>query len=455
MFPRTQAVPAVLPATCVSLLILRHPRDFTSHTSRRGTLQIHVRYSWPCALGAPQLFLGGPDIRRLDRGEATAAPLQIATASGHLELEVLSGVQLKAPSGFIAGEDLVIMSLGDLDADGLIDAVCVDRQQLQLIYMGGEPDGRFEKGTTLDLDGGPEDSPGDLALGDLDGDGFLDTAVCLHQLGELRTLSGGGTLAPSGQVRQLPVGDRPLGLDLADLDLDGDLDVAVGLWGMGSIQTLRNDGAGNLELWNSLGLPGRPTDLASADVDLDGRPEIVFGIDELEVLGAGIGILETDDINGDPALIWSYVDELDRAPLRLAINDWDGDGRPDIGCDQPSPLATSNPLFLSGSDSTMFERVDLELGPWPGTPLPLDIDADGRDDLLSTLVGGSLNVLRNIGEGQFETLPPSEGEGRTVPFGVSDARLDDLDADGQPELVFIGPFSRAIWVGLIEPVQTP
>ena len=57
MFPRTQAVPAVLPATCVSLLILRHPRDFTSHTSRRGTLQIYVRYSWPCALGAPQLFL--------------------------------------------------------------------------------------------------------------------------------------------------------------------------------------------------------------------------------------------------------------------------------------------------------------------------------------------------------------------------------------------------------------
>ncbi len=408
----------------------------------------------PPVFGAVRLFLGGPDIRRLDRGMGAQDPVEVVTASGRLELDVLPGLALKAPSGYIAGDDLVIMNLGDLDADGLTDAVCVDRQQLRLIYMRGLPDGRFEKGDTLALTGGIEESPGDLALGDLDGDSFLDTAVCLYQFSELRTFSGGGTLSPSGAVRQIPVGDRPLGLELADLDLDGDLDVAVGLWGKGAIQTLRNDGLGNLELWNSLDLPGRPTDVASADVDLDGRPELVFGLDEMADIGAGIGIMETDDVNGEPALIWSYLAELDLAPLRLVVHDWNGDGKPDIGCDQPSPLATSSPLFLSGSDATTFDRVDLELGPWPGTPLPLDVDADGRADLLSTLVGGSLNVLGNDGKGQFNALPPGEDDGRTVPFGVSDARLEDLDADGKPELVFIGPFSRAIWVGLIEPIET-
>src|SRR5262249_48927353 len=88
-------------------------------------------------------------------------------------------------------------------------------------------------------------APQSVALGDLDGDGFLDLAVAnsTYPNGTVSVLKnqGDGTFAAA---LSYAVGSAPRSVAVGDVDGDQDLDLAVANYFSNTVSVLRNQGDG-------------------------------------------------------------------------------------------------------------------------------------------------------------------------------------------------------------------
>jgi hypothetical protein len=166
-----------------------------------------------------------------------------------------------------------------LDADGDpyrdLAVACLESELVQVLL--GTSTGAFVLGDSLAVDG----APWEIAAGDVDGDGDDDLAVTHSNLPVTPILSllandGQGNLAlfPTQPVAELHL------LDVAIVDVDGDgwLDIAVA-GGQGNVGYARGNGRGDFERMQYFGLMGGGTpelrsDLVVGDFTGDGRREL-------------------------------------------------------------------------------------------------------------------------------------------------------------------------------------
>lgn len=132
---------------------------------------------------------------------------------------------------------------GDLDGDGLDDAVSVDSFSIfnappsfSITVLLSDRAGAFRAPVTYPTGDGPVSG----ALGDLDGDGALDVAVSAVGSSVVTVYAGDGRGGLTEHGR-LPVVRQPQTPVIADFDADGDADVAVP--GVGQLSVLRNTAA--------------------------------------------------------------------------------------------------------------------------------------------------------------------------------------------------------------------
>ena len=231
--------------------------------------------------------------------------------------------------------------LGDLDDDGLLDAVVAgccgrlftlnpdnDTPNFSWVWRNQSEAGRSAGQMLTALDGLAVQA---AALGDVDGDGTLDlfVAVMAPPQGRNRDAAdrvllndGAGDLADSGQR----LGDSDsTAVALGDVDGDGDLDALVGD-GSGAVVWFNQGGAqaGQEGTFDPSGrtLRGRPVmALFLADLDGDGDPDAVIG----ERSGARIW---WNDGHG----IFTRSRQRFSASQKhgWAVGDFDGDGRLDV-----------------------------------------------------------------------------------------------------------------------------
>jgi len=307
----------------------------------------------------------------------------------------------------------MVAPIRDTDGDGRVDAV--DGVAVLVISHDGEPDNR--RGLLRALDGatGTElwtlheaylNAPSQLAVGDLDGDGFPEIVGHRYPRGTV-VVSGEGEMLWQSDYPDYTVSLNYGGYSLADLDGDGRGEVLHTRLALNADGSLRWQGAGSLR---GVGLN------AVADLDLDGIPEVVVGP---SVYGA------------DGELLWERLDLPDG---KVAVADLDDDPALEIVLTGRS--GGMGMSYLLDPDGTLL------WGPVPisaravGPATIGDVDGDGVAEI--GIAGEEVYTLLNADGSPRWSAPTMDYSAQTA------ATFFDLDGDGVQEVIYGD--SRSFWV---------
>jgi hypothetical protein len=200
-------------------------------------------------------------------------------------------------------------AVGDVDGDGLLDAV-VTLADASDQLLGGDGTGGIElvDDSALSRFAGPSRS---VALGDLDNDGLLDVFVAAGHLAPNQVyvhVDGGGALVPLADLAPTDPTvtdvESSYGVALADLDDDGRLDAVVANLDAASV------------IYANVGADG-----AAGFVR---RPDHVLDRAELREAGGAKAVVVDDvDVDGDDDVLLTGRDESDFVYLARGESEFD------------------------------------------------------------------------------------------------------------------------------------
>ena len=390
-----------------------------------------------------------------------------ADADGDLDLLMRSGNAVTIAENLGAGAfgprrtvldttSLESVTVGDENGDGLPDlivtAATTTRGRLDLFRGGLDSAADYEVGLPMHLIerplGGPSvGSAGRLVPIDVDGDGADEFLGLGSQTGVpqgeaeiiLKRRDSSGAWPRGEIVARGPVGfAEPV---VADFNGDGLEDFASRPGSLNLLEVYLSDGNGGFAPPHSVTLPGPGPRLAAADLNGDAYADLVFTLGASTSVGFALGA-PGPGFASFGSIVGGFASEVNPLPVDL-----DGDGRDDLVYVVPNALEVSRNTGNGAFDA----RVVLTAFPNNGTtvatrPRPSDIDGDGRVDLVLTGIfngQGQALLMRNVGGGAVAAPTP------LLPGLTNVPQLIDVDADGLPDMVrrqgptSFGPFEWA------------
>jgi hypothetical protein len=278
--------------------------------------------------------------------------------------------------------------------------------------------------------------PGDIVVGDFNGDGIADAAVAGYDPGTLAILlgQGGGRF---GTPTTYGTQKRTVGLASGDVNGDGKTDLLVGTQSVNSVQVYLGDGTGHFGAAQPVITAQAPNALALADLDGDGKLDLVTGNADAQYVTVMKG-------NGDGTFTLKHT--YAGAPASsVAVADLNGDGKLDLAVAEYSLGTPSTVAVLLGQGGGDFGQArEFATGGDPVAVVAADIDGDGKLDLVTSDFDSlDLAVLRGRGDGSFDGPRFYDVGGES-----GDVAVADVDGDGHLDLLATDSVGVTVFPGL-------
>ena len=344
------------------------------------------------------------------------------------------------------------VALADLNKDGQLDLIVTSAEPPAItVLLRDKSNGSFRTATgrTITL----TESPGEMELGDVNGDEHLDIALVSHDSYNVTLLlgqaNGGFALAPNSPI-VMKKGQHPHthGLGLGDLNGDGKLDLATVNNEDNDVSVAFGDGRGGFTLAprSPFAVGPSPYPLTLGDVNGDGRLDIV-------ATASATGPNRAQQLATSRALTLLLADgqggfKRSEIPLRtgqpwfVAIGDINGDRKPDLVATHHDQSALT---VLPGDGTGNFRETagsPFDLGHNVSHIVLADVNRDRREDVIAA-AGDSIRVMLGDGTGRFNPAPHS-------PFatarGTWRLAVGDIDQDGKTDVVTSNTDSNSVTI---------
>jgi len=331
-------------------------------------------------------FVAGSDFDRNGTSEVAVAGEE-ANVVSILGGSVAAGLMQVAQVD--VGRRVLNLECADLDADGDDD--------LMVCVTGGVKLVRNDSGASglafTVLPGGsavhaPGQSPFGIETADLDGNGFLDIVVADNRAGMITVLPGTAVPFEFAQHVTVNLAGRPGDVELGDFDGDTDLDVAVARWQYNDIAILRNDGALVLVPHMYVPVQQAPRCLVSCDFNRDGKVDLV---------AANTGSASVSVLFSTGSGFNSVTFPAGETPTALLARDIDGDNLADL---LVTSRDGGDFRVLCGNGVGLFPRLHWFPGtPGAVDALLQDMNGDSFPELvISGDTGPRVSLVRHFGQ---------------------------------------------------------
>ncbi len=303
-----------------------------------------------------------------------------------------TGGTLQAP----VGRDPSAIAAGDIDNDGLPDAVVTNRADDSFTVLRNDGAGNLVPDPSI----GVGDAPGAVALGDFDLDNGTDIAVANTDddtITVLTNLGGSGDGWNGVSFSSLlPTGGSPVWVGVVNSDDDKWDDLTSANASGGTLSFLANSGGANFAAPISLPVGEQPVQVIGADLDLDGRVDLAT----VNQAGGSVSILKnTSSGIGDYSFAPSVELPIGPAAFSIAAVDLDSDPQGDLdlaivadgGSGSTVVKVLRNDLTGGpGGDLIFTLDDDLATGPDPRFVLGADVDNAEGNDVLTINAGTTI-----------------------------------------------------------------
>ncbi len=283
--------------------------------------------------------------------------------------------------------------------------------------------------------------PSGIAAGKLYGTGNDDLAVANTHDDTISVFKnqGDGTFG-AAKTLSLASGSGPVAVTIGDLG-NGNPDIAVASSLTSTVTVFLNDGQGNFSDGGTYSVGVNPKDIAVADFQHQGSADLAVAYS----VSGKIGVL-LNKADGSATFQAQSTYSAGASPFALAVGDFNGDTHPDIAVANVTGAvvlvntASPSPPVWGNAFST-WATVSVAS---PQSIAAVDIDRDGKIDLVVTDASGNVDVFRNTSTGTNLAAAVTTSLGGTVL--PSKVVAGDFNGDSKPDIAVVDNNSSTVYV---------
>jgi hypothetical protein len=276
-----------------------------------------------------------------------------------------------------------------------------------------------------------QQGPRAIAVGDFNSDGKPDLATVNSASSTASTVSvlinnRDGTYLPAVNYS---VGSTPVAISIADFNGDGKLDIAVIDQSASSISVLLGNGDGTFQAQKTTSITtgNSPDSLAIGDFNGDGKLDVGVTVNLPQAGQRAVAVLLG---NGDGTFQSPINYDSGSGAHNAIVADFNGDSKLDIAVTDSNANAIS--VLLGNGDGTFQTPANTPTTFAPGSIAAADFNRDSKVDVLLADTQADQNLYAFLGNGNGTFGAPVASKLLDTVISVS---VGDLNGDGSPDVV--------------------
>lgn len=326
-----------------------------------------------------------------------------------------------------AGEGPISLSVADFNKDGDLDLAIANSKENTISILLGSGNGGFD--IHYKLSNEKYAAPNDIAIGDINNDGYLDVAVVNSNTSSVGIFLGRGKGKFSSQMTySTGINSLPLGLALADVNNDRYLDLVVSENETSAVLVCLGDGKGKFQLVGafSTGMNSHPSSIVIKDLNRDNYLDLIV----TNSLANNVGIFLGD---GTGIFTAQTTFSTGLYPRGLVVNDFNQDQIFDIATANSLGNSVSVLLGKGNGKFTTGKTFSTGNGSSPYSIECGDFDRDGKLDLaVVNSRTNNIGLLIGFGNGIFRQDKIYSTGKNSSP---NDIAIGDFNGDNRLDIV--------------------